>query len=250
MNLDKELGSTLEHINKVQTPKPQALIPLIDLTLLDSDASPTQISALALKAQKHHVAAICIFPEHLKYIPSNIKINKATVINFPSGLDDQNQILKSIEQLMLHNPVDEIDYVFPYQAYLAKQEKKALRNYEEVYTLCKQYQLSFKAILETGALPCMDVIYQLSMDILNIGCDFLKTSTGKIPQGASLPAAFSMLQAIKDTHSNCGIKVSGGVKTAEQAISYFKLAQLTLNREVDPSCFRIGASSLLDALIN
>ena len=248
MNLDNALASALASIHALERPKAKDLIPLIDLTLLDKQATAAEIKALAIKAETHLVAAVCIFPEHLAHIQSAKHIKKATVINFPSGQLAEEQVLYSIEQIMHQNPVDEIDYVFPYQSYLAHQEDEALRHYQAIYTRCKEHGLTFKVILETGALPSTAMIYQLSTDILNIGCDFLKTSTGKIPQGASIPAVFAMLQAIKDRQSTCGIKVSGGVKTTEQALAYMTLAQYMMNHPVDSSCFRIGASSLLDVL--
>ena len=78
---------------------------------------------------------------------------------------------------------------------------------------------------------------------------FLKTCTGKIPQGASLSALFTMLSAIKDSGKTCGIKVSGGVKTPRQAFNYAKLAELMMAKKIDKSWFRIGASSLLNELL-
>ena len=46
------------------------------------------------------------------------------------------------------------------------------------------------------------------------------------------------------------MKVSGGVRTAEQADDYLRLARAILGEEaVTPERFRIGASSLLDALL-
>ena len=58
-----------------------------------------------------------------------------------------------------------------------------------------------------------------------------------------------MLSALVDSNASCGIKVSGGVKTTEQALTYMHLARYMLNRELDSTCFRLGASGLLDELI-
>ena len=132
--------------------------------------------------------------------------------------------------------------------YLAGNQDLALSNCHEIYQLCKQHKLTFKVILETGALPSVESIYDLSVAIIDKGCDFLKTSTGKITTGASIPAAFSILAAIVDHDAPCGIKVSGGIKTIEQAFNYMRLAQSMLDRKLDSSWFRLGASSLLDVL--
>jgi deoxyribose-phosphate aldolase len=225
------------------------IIPLIDLTRLDTQATSQEIKTLALKAEENHVAAICVLPEHLAYVPSDLHIKRATVINFPTGNQPQQQVLKSLEQTISSQQVDEIDYVFSYQAYLAGEKDKALDNYREVYERCKQHKLSVKVILETGALPSHDVIYEVSKAIISVGCDFLKTSTGKIAQGATLPAAFAILSAIVDSNSLCGIKISGGVKTEGQALSFMQLAVRMLKKKVDNTWFRLGASSLLDDLL-
>ncbi len=97
-------------------------------------------------------------------------------------------------------------------------------------------------------MPSLEFIYDLSTEIINKGCDFLKTSTGKIAQGATPSAAFAMLKAIKESKTSCGLKVSGGIKQPEQAFIYMALASHLLDRDLDKSWFRIGASSLLDVL--
>jgi deoxyribose-phosphate aldolase len=224
------------------------IAPLIDLTLLDINASANDIQALAIKAQAYDVAAVCIFPDQLDFIPSEIELKRATVVNFPGGDEPLSQVLSQIENIIATQKVDEIDYVFPYQAYLSGHKAEAIEHSHEVIQRCKQHHLIVKVILETGAIPSTEMIYEMSSNIIKSGSDFIKTSTGKIPQGATLPAAFAMLKAILDSQSHCGLKVSGGVKTIEQALSYMKLAEETLNRPVDKTWFRIGASSLLEKL--
>ena len=64
--------------------------------------------------------------------------------------------------------------------------------------------------------------------------------------GATLSAATAMLTAIVDSKKTCGIKLSGGIKTIEQAQSYIVLAEDMMRVPVDKHWFRIGASTLLD----
>ena len=225
------------------------IIPLIDLTLLEINATPKQIYERAVKANHHHVASICVLPNQLGYVPAEIDITRATVINFPTGEQQQQQVLNLIKQTANLKLVNEIDYVFPYQTYLAGNTKRALSYCQEAFQLCKQYDLTFKVIIETGVMPSIDIIYDLSIAILHNGCDFLKTSTGKIAEGASIPAVFAMLSAIVDYNVPCGIKVSGGVKTIEQALSYMQLAQYMRQRRLDSTWFRLGTSGLLDVVV-
>lgn len=229
----------------------QKISSLVDLTLLSCDAKSDDIRELASKGEKHHVAALCVLPQHLNDIPEIIaSIARATVVNFPTGQDAHQDVLRSIEQITDNHIIHEIDYVFPYHAYLKGDINYALSCCSEVQQRCQEKGLLFKVILETGALPSTDFIYELSCDIINQGCDFLKTSTGKIKQGATMPAVTAMLSAIIDLKAPCGIKISGGIKTVEQALNYIHLAENRLKKDVTSDWFRLGASSLLDALEN
>lgn len=250
MTLEDRLAKTLNDLDAVTTASSwQDVISVIDLTLLDELATAEQLHELASKAQQYSVAALCILPKHLSDISSEISVKKATVANFPTGAQPHEQVLQNIKNIATTLHVHEIDYVFNYQAYLAGEQNLALSYCKEAYQVCKEHNLIFKVILETGALPSNDSIYEISRSILDHGCDFLKTSTGKIATGATIPAAFSMLAAIVDSGVNCGIKVSGGIKTPEQALCYMQLARQMFNHELNSKCFRIGASSLLGELI-
>lgn len=249
MSLEQRLTSLLatnQHINDIAA---KDIIPLIDLTLLDPEASSQAIYDLAIKADKYRVAAICVYPNDLVFIPKKIEIQRAAVVNFPTGDEPLQQVINTIEQMVNNTQLDEIDYVFPYKSYLAGEQLSSLSHCHAVSELCKAHNLRFKVILETGALPSIDVVYELSKAIINEGCDFIKTSTGKIAEGATIPAVFAMLAAIVDTGSSCGVKVSGGVKTPGQAFEYAKLAERMLEQRVSSTWFRIGASVLLDVLI-
>jgi deoxyribose-phosphate aldolase len=81
---------------------------------------------------------------------------------------------------------------------------------------------------------------------LDAGADFLKTSTG-MAGGATPEMVAVLLDAIRH-HGSGGIKVSGGVRTAEQAKDYLDQV-LDVLGPVGSDRFRIGASSLLDELI-
>lgn len=221
---------------------------LIDLTLLDESASREALSLLFEKAYSYRVAAICVFPDVLPKAERSNNFKRATVVNFPQGQDPLAKTLENINNIIsCHNP-DEIDYVFPWQKYLDGFEKTALTHCQQAYALCKKNNILFKVILETGAWPCLQTMYQVSRELIDMGCDFLKTSTGKFSIGATPIAAFTILQAIKDSGLSSGLKVSGGIREPEQAFLYMNLANEILEKQLDKSWFRIGASSLLDSL--
>eukprot|EP00122_Pirum_gemmata_P014317 Pgem_evm1s13346 len=55
-----------------------------------------------------------------------------------------------------------------------------------------------------------------------------------------------MLTAIKEKNCAVGFKASGGIRKADEALSYIALAREIMGNEwVNPAHFRFGASSLL-----
>ena len=78
----------------------------------------------------------------------------------------------------------------------------------------------------------------------------MKTSTGKIPAGASLDAARSMLEAIAAADRPVGLKPSGGIRSFDEAMAYVDLADSVMGEGwATPATFRFGASGLLDSLL-
>jgi deoxyribose-phosphate aldolase len=109
-------------------------------------------------------------------------------------------------------------------------------------------------ILETGELETPERIREAALLAMTAGADFIKSSTGKVGSGVSPEAALVMMEAARDFHRDngiaVGIKVSGGVRTADQALGYLQQAEVTLGPEwLTPERFRIGASALLDDLV-
>ena len=109
-------------------------------------------------------------------------------------------------------------------------------------------------ILETGELGSYDRVRQASMLAMAAGADFIKTSTGKIGTGATLPSALCMMEAARDFHRQTGvevgIKVAGGVRASKQSIQYLTILFETLGANwMTPDRFRIGASTLLNDVL-
>lgn len=227
----------------------QAIVSCIDLTLLDEKATEQQISELQFKANQYKVAALCIYPQHLAFLAPQDICKRATVLNFPSGDLPAALVMSQLEDTLSAYPVDEIDYVFPYSLYLKGYKQQALERCRQALSLCQHRNVLFKVIVETGQFTESDSLYILARELIDLGCDFLKTSTGKIAIGATPLSAYTLLKAIQDSGASVGFKASGGVRKTEDALLYAEMATLLLKKEIAPSWFRIGASSLLDELI-
>lgn len=233
------------------------LISLMDLTSLGDTDTPGKIAALCQKAVNPlgQVAAVCVYPAFVSVARQSLlsqTINIATVANFPAGGDTVDEVVASIQQ-SLRAGANEIDVVFPYERYLAGDQQGA----EMFLRACRQAcggGVTLKVILETGAIDDLQTIAAMSETALLAGADFLKTSTGKIETGATLPAAAAMLLTIKTFQSNSprllGFKAAGGVRQIEQAAQYIALAEHIMGKGwVRPATFRLGASQLLDTLL-
>jgi len=238
----------------VNTAEPAKIISLVDLTSLNDSDDEQTIEMLCLHATTPlgRVAAICIYPQFIpiaKVLLAESSIKIATVINFPNGSDTPDTIKPQVEQAITAG-ADEIDFVFPYKDYLTGNPQKAVDMIKLAKSLCGS-NILLKVILETGVLETNEHIKEASNIAIFAGADFIKTSTGKTPIGATLEAAAVMLLSIKEAKGiNVGFKASGGIKTPKQAISYLTLAESILGKSwVSPKTFRFGASSLVNSLL-
>jgi deoxyribose-phosphate aldolase len=224
----------------------------IDLTSLNDSDTEDTITALCQKATAtiHPVAAVCVYPRFVaeaKKFLLNSSVKIATVANFPEGTDPLEKVVNSIQQ-SIRNGANEIDVVFPYQDYLKGNYSITKKFVETCKNACGN-QVLLKIILETGALKESALIVQASKEALYGGADFIKTSTGKIAVGATLEAAACMLEVLREWGASLdrpvGFKVSGGIRTLEQAAHYVELAETIRGKDwVTPQVFRIGTSQL------
>ena len=228
------------------------MISLMDLTSLDHSDTKETIGALLQQGLRNGVAvvaAVCVYPEFVELCKQQ-GVKVATVVNFPSGEAPLEAVLGEVRSAVRLG-ADEIDLVIAYSEYLDTGEgvrsKELVKRSKEVMEASKSCIL--KVILETGELKSTSLIRKASLDALKAGADFLKTSTGKTPHGASLEAAREMLQVIKE-HGYGGLKVSGGVRTYEEAASYMRLASEIMSEDfLKPETFRFGVSGLLKNLL-
>ncbi len=228
------------------------LIPLLDLTSLNDTDTTDSITAFCRKAQTPfgHVASVCIYPKFVPLVLRELNgaVKITTVINFPSGNNDINLVSNEIKRA-LNAGADEIDVVFPYREFLKENIKDCAAFLETVRNLCPQNN-TLKIILETGEYPSSRQISQATQLCIEYGVDFIKTSTGKTKISATPEAANVILETIKASQKEIGFKASGGIRTIEEAKKYLILANAIMGPDwVTPEHFRIGASSLLNNLI-
>lgn len=226
-------------------------ISLLDLTDLTDDCTPAAIDSLCDRASHYGTAAVCVWPDFVAQSTAALAgggVRVATVVNFPSG-EERPFAVGLVTERALADGADEIDTVLPYREFAAGDRLRPSAMLEHVRRITEGNAL-MKVILETGELPDLDTVEQAARLAIEHGADFVKTSTGKTPVSATLPAAQRMLEAIAASGRPIGLKPAGGISTADAAGEYIALAERIMgNGWVSPATFRFGASGLLNALL-
>jgi deoxyribose-phosphate aldolase len=235
----------------------------IDLTTLEGADTAGKIVAMCAKAVRPDpsdpaipsVAAVCLYPQLVPIASSRLAGTGVLVASvaggFPSGLGPLDARLREIEEVV-ELGADEVDIVLNRSLFLGGRYREA---FEELVAAREAAgAVHLKTILEVGELGSFDRIRHASVLAMAAGADVIKTSTGKIGSGATLPAALVMMEAARDFHRETGravgIKVAGGVRASKQAIQYLVLLYETLGTDwMTPERFRIGASSLLNDVL-
>jgi len=238
-------------IDLERTAAARRAIGLIDLTDLADDHAPGGIDELCRRAREHVTAAVCVWPEYVATCADRLRgsdVRVATVVNFPSG-DEPIATVTAMVAAALADGADDIDVVLPYRALLAGDADRAAGMVSAVRDMIEVPKV-LKVILETGALGDDAMVTSAAHLAIDAGADFVKTSTGKIPEGASLAAAAAMLAVIAGADRPVGIKPSGGIRTFDEALAYIGLADSVMGEGwATPATFRFGASGLLDSLL-
>ncbi|MDA9189473.1 deoxyribose-phosphate aldolase [bacterium] len=252
-------------------------ISMIDLTTLEGSDTTHKVLSLCARAKspvsklKHlelvgtntkslplipKVAAVCVYPEQILTAKKFLKSSGVEIASvstaFPSGQIKQE--LKEQEVLScLSLGASEIDMVINRGAFLAGDYQKVFDEIQAIAQICRD-RAHLKVILETGEIGSFEKINLASQIAMHAGADFIKTSTGKISNAASLPATLVMFESIWDfyklTGKKIGMKPAGGIRTSKDAISYLCMLYETLgNSWLTPDLFRFGASSLLNDLL-
>lgn len=265
---EQELTERIAQIvnaEKQQSDERQALRTIfqsIDFTTLEAFDNEKKISdfcAEALAFPKNppylSVPAICIYSPFVKQAKALLQgsgIKVATVAcAFPSGQMPFNLKVREVEYCV-EQGADEVDMVISRGTFLAGRYEEVFDEIKTIKATCGQAHL--KVILETGELQSVANIRKASEIAILAGADFIKTSTGKVPVAATPLAAIVMIDTIKEYHEATGkiigFKPAGGMKTPDDALTYYYLVKGILGDEwLNKDLFRVGTSRLAGKII-
>ena len=227
-------------------------IACLDLTDLNDDCCSQDIRQLAKRGRTvaGNVAALCVWPRFVaeaKQALGTSGIRVATVVNFPGGDHPVSDVI-ALTQQALEDGADEIDMVIPWKLLVEGHAENVDARVARVRKAAGNTTL--KAIIESGMLPDRETTELAVRGAIDGGADFIKTSTGKVPINATPEAARIILEEIKRLGADVGFKVSGGLKTTDDAATYLAMADEIMGEGwAVPDRFRFGASGVLTALI-
>ncbi|MCH5233241.1 MAG: deoxyribose-phosphate aldolase [Muribaculaceae bacterium] len=266
---DKEkIASEIEKIKErlPELRKPEIygkIFSCIDLTTLNTTDSQDSVSSFIKRVndfdndypQFKNVAAVCVFSNFAGVVRSHLEVSdvKIAVVagGFPSG-QTFTEVKVADTALAVSEGADEVDVVMNLGMLLDGAYEELCDELIEVKHAAKDAHI--KVIIESGALKDAAKIRDASLLAMWSDADFIKTSTGKVYQGASPEAAYVMCSCIKEyyekTGRKVGFKAAGGVRSTEDALLYYAIVREVLGEEwLDRDYFRIGASSLANNIL-
>lgn len=262
--IKKDLEKISEKLPELATQEVYAKIfRSIDLTTLNTTDSENSVSAFVRRVndfdneypQYPNVAAVCVFSNFAALVKSVLEVTgvKIAVVagGFPSG-QTFSEVKVADAALAVGEGADEVDVVMNLGMLLDGQYEELCDELIEVKHSVKDAHM--KVIIESGALKSAELIRNASILAMYSDADFIKTSTGKVYEGATPEAAYVMCRCIREyyekTGRKVGFKAAGGVRSSDDALLYYAIVKEVLGEEwLDPSLFRIGASSLANSIL-
>jgi deoxyribose-phosphate aldolase len=203
---------------------------LIDHTLLKPDATQAQIAQLCHEARQYGFAAVCVNPAHIKLCADLLQdsvVAVCTVVGFPLGATPPE--VKSYEsQQAIDDGATEVDMVINVGALKGGEHDLVERDIAMVTRTCHNNSVVCKVIIEAALLNRDEKIKACEL-AKKAGADYVKTSTGFGPGGATVADVALMRQVVG---SAMGIKAAGGIRSYADAKGM-----------VEAGATRIGASA-------
>lgn len=205
------------------------LLRTIDHTLLKQTATRADIKKLCDEAREFGFYSVCVQPVYVSacrdFLRHSPAVKIACVVGFPMG---ENLTATKVYETKcaVRDGADEIDMVICVSAVKNGNYSYVKKEIRQVVKAAKGNPV--KVILETSLLT-RDEMLRAAACARDAGAAFVKTSTGYFGEGAKAED----VKLLKSTVGQaCGVKASGGIRTAEQ-----------FQEMIDAGADRIGTSA-------
>lgn len=187
----------------------------IDHTLLKPEATPEQIEKLCEEAIRYSFFSVCVNPVYVplaRRLLANSPVVVCTVVGFPLGAT-LTEAKAQETQLSLTEGAGEIDMVIPVGLLKGGQYDAVAEDIQRIVEVSHRGGALVKVILEMALLSRYEKIVGCLL-CQRAGADFVKTSTGFGPGGATLEDVELMRRVVGP---QMGVKAAGGVRSLADA---------------------------------
>jgi deoxyribose-phosphate aldolase len=190
----------------------------IEHTLLRPDATPEEVERHCREAAEYGLFAVCVAPVYVALARMCLErspVRVVTVAGFPFG--SSTPLVKATEaRQAAADGADEVDMVMAIGLALDGGWNAVEADVRTVRDASRDPIL--KVIIETGYFST-DEIVSAATAAVGGGADFVKTSTGFGPRGATVEDVKLLSEAVR---GRAQVKAAGGIRTAAEAIEMIR----------------------------
>lgn len=192
---------------------PTGVAGYIDHTLLKPDATRSDIERLCQEAAEYHFATVCVNPAWVGLCASLLRgsdVGVCSVVGFPLGATTSD--VKAYEaRRAVFDGASEIDMVINVGALKSGDMRLVEQDIDAVASVCRQTGATSKVIIEAALLTDNEKVTACTL-AKAAGADYVKTSTGFGPGGATVADVALMRRVVGP---EMGVKAAGGVRDLE-----------------------------------
>jgi deoxyribose-phosphate aldolase len=192
---------------------PSSVAAMIDHTLLRPDASRKDIEDLCAEAAQFRFATVCVNPTWVALAAQRLAgttVGVCSVVGFPLGATTAD--VKGYEtHRAIFDGAREIDMVINIGALKSGELRRVERDIEAVTGPCRDCGALSKVIIEAALLTDEEKVTACTI-AKAAGADYVKTSTGFGPGGATVADVALMRRIVGP---EMGVKAAGGVRDLE-----------------------------------
>lgn len=200
-----------------ELPTAPELAARIEHAVLKPNASERDVVDAASIARRERIASVVVKPFYVMRthkLLEGTSVATATVIGFPHG-GQAAEVKVNTAASALRDGATELDMVINIGALLDDDYQTIEKEIASVVGLAHANEALVKVILETGYLD--DAHKAIAARIAAAsGADYVKTSTGFGPEGATVEDVRLLRQVVGE---HVGVKAAGGIRTLDDALA-------------------------------
>ena len=199
--------SASERLTKVDP----TIAALIDHTILKPEATRADVTKVCREARQYNFASVCVNPYWVPLVRAELTgspVKVCTVVGFPLGATSTEAKVAEAAAA-LRAGAQEVDMVINVGALRSGDHEAVKLDIQQVVGVSHEAKAIVKVILETALLDDNQKAVACTLAKL-AGADFVKTSTGFGPSGATAHDIALMRSVVGP---EMGVKASGGIRT-------------------------------------